>query len=92
MYALWHTRSRQREIESQEIQLNVAPGNDYTKEQEENLEKNGYMFVRKGGGMSDLFTAALYGLPAIDLSIGVACWAEQRSAKRRKSTRAKAVP
>jgi hypothetical protein len=51
MYALWHTRSRQREIESQEIQLNVAPGNDYTKEQEENLEKNGYMFVRKGGGI-----------------------------------------
>jgi hypothetical protein len=51
MYALWHTRSRQREIESQETQLNVAPGNDYTKEQEENLEKNGYMFVRKGGGI-----------------------------------------
>ncbi|MGL4262612.1 MAG: hypothetical protein ACRCTX_13435 [Afipia sp.] len=51
MYALWHTRSRQREIESQEVQLNVAPGSDYTKEQEENLEKNGYMFVRKGGGI-----------------------------------------
>jgi hypothetical protein len=51
MYALWYTRSRQREIEAAEIQLNVSPGNDYTKEQEENLEKNGYLFVRKSGGM-----------------------------------------
>jgi hypothetical protein len=51
MYALWYMRSRKREIESQEIRLNVAPGNEYTKEQEENLEKNGYVFVRRDGGM-----------------------------------------
>jgi hypothetical protein len=50
-YALWYMRSRLREIESQEVKLNVAPGIDYTKEQEENLEKNGYAFVRKAGGI-----------------------------------------
>lgn len=49
MYALWYVR--RREVEAAEIHLNVAPGNDYTKEQEENLEKNGYVFVRRDGGM-----------------------------------------
>ena len=34
---------------SQEIQLNSISGQALTKEQEENLEKNGYMFAREGG-------------------------------------------
>jgi len=51
MYALWDMRARYRELEAQEIQLNGIAGNDLTKEQEENLEKNGYMFARKSGTM-----------------------------------------
>jgi hypothetical protein len=51
MYALWHMRARYREIEAQEIQLKGVTGNDLTKEQEENLEKNGYMFARRSGTM-----------------------------------------
>jgi hypothetical protein len=51
MYALWHMRSRYRELGSQEIHLNGIAGCDLTKEQEENLEKNGYMFARKSGTM-----------------------------------------
>ena len=49
--ALWHRRSRYRELKSQEVQLKGNVGNDLTKEQEENLEKNGYMFARKSGIM-----------------------------------------
>lgn len=51
MYALWYMRSRNRDLESQEIQLNGISGEDITKEQEENLEKNGYVFARKSGRM-----------------------------------------
>jgi hypothetical protein len=51
MYALWYMRSRYKELESQEIELNGIPGDDLTKAQEENLEKNGYRFARKGGRM-----------------------------------------
>jgi hypothetical protein len=49
MYALWYMRARLRDLEEQEIQLKGIAGDDLTKEQEENLEKNGYMFARKGG-------------------------------------------
>jgi hypothetical protein len=43
--------------------------------------------------MRDLFTAALYGLPAVAFSIGLACWVEQRRSKDQKpSRRVKAVP
>jgi hypothetical protein len=51
MYALWYERSRFRELESQETQLNGIEGPDLTLEQEENLESNGYMFARKHGAM-----------------------------------------
>jgi hypothetical protein len=51
MYALWYMRARYRELEEQEIQLNSVAGSALSKEQEENLEKNGYMFVRQGGAM-----------------------------------------
>jgi hypothetical protein len=51
MYALWYMRARYRDLEGQEIQLNDIAGHARTKEQEENLEKNGYMFARKGGTM-----------------------------------------
>lgn len=51
MYALWHERARFRELESQETSLNGIEGPDLTKEQEENLESNGYMFARKHGAM-----------------------------------------
>ena len=50
-FALWYMRSRYREIESQEIELNGISGGNLTKEQEENLEKNGYTFVRNSGKM-----------------------------------------
>jgi hypothetical protein len=46
---LWHLRTRYRDLDEQEIQLNGIDGYALTKEQEENLEKNGYMFARKGG-------------------------------------------
>jgi hypothetical protein len=49
MYALWYMRSRFRRLPKQEIRLNGTSGDDLNKEQEENLEKNGYMYVRKGG-------------------------------------------
>jgi hypothetical protein len=42
-------RARYRELESHEIPLNGIAGDDLTKTHEENLEKNGYMFARKGG-------------------------------------------
>lgn len=51
MFALWYERSRFRELESQETQLNEIAGPDLTLEQEENLESNDYMFARKHGAM-----------------------------------------
>lgn len=51
MYALWYMRSRYRDLQEQEIPLNGIVGDLLTKEQEENLEKNGYIFARKGGTM-----------------------------------------
>lgn len=51
MLALWSTRTYCRRLDTQEIQLTGVPGHDLTKEQEENLEKNGYKFVRMGGKM-----------------------------------------
>jgi hypothetical protein len=51
MYALWYMRSRYRDLEDQEVSLNGIVGDALTKEQEENLEKNGYLFARKGGTM-----------------------------------------
>jgi hypothetical protein len=51
MYALWYWRSRFRELESQEAQLNGITGPDLSLEQEENLESNGYLFARKHGAM-----------------------------------------
>jgi hypothetical protein len=49
MYALWYIRARSRDLEEQEIQLNSVSGYALTKEQEENLEANGYMFARADG-------------------------------------------
>jgi len=51
MYALWFMRAQYRELETQEIKLNMIDGDDLTKEQEEDLEKNGYVFARKNGMM-----------------------------------------
>jgi hypothetical protein len=48
-YALWYMRARYRHLEIEEIQLKGIVGDDLTKEQEENLEKNGYMFARRHG-------------------------------------------
>ncbi|HEY3939498.1 MAG TPA: hypothetical protein VGL97_18850, partial [Bryobacteraceae bacterium] len=42
-------RSRNRELESQEVKLDGIVGDELTKTQEENLEKNGHLFARKGG-------------------------------------------
>ncbi len=49
MFALWGLRSRFRNLEHQEIELKGIAGNTLTKEQEENLEANGYAFARAGG-------------------------------------------
>lgn len=49
MFALWYMRARYRELEAQEIQTAGITGDELTKVQEENLEKNGYAFTRKGG-------------------------------------------
>jgi len=51
MFALWYMRARYRELDSQEIQLKGITGSELSKAQEENLEKNGYLFTRKGGKM-----------------------------------------
>jgi hypothetical protein len=49
MYALWCARASYRDLDEQETELNGISGQALTKEQEENLEKNGYMFAREGG-------------------------------------------
>jgi hypothetical protein len=51
MYALWFMRPRYRELTQQEIHLHGGVGSKLSKEQEENLETNGYLFARKGGAM-----------------------------------------
>ena len=51
MYALWFMRPRYRELTQQEIHLHGGVGSKLTKEQEENLEANGYLFAREGGAM-----------------------------------------
>lgn len=51
MFALWFQRARNRELESQEVELYGVLGSDLSKEQEETLEKNGYIFSRKNGKM-----------------------------------------
>ncbi len=48
-FALWYMRSRHQDLEDQEIKLNGIEGDNLTKEQEENLEANGYLFARTGG-------------------------------------------
>jgi hypothetical protein len=49
LFALWYMRARYRELDAQEILLVGITGSELTKAQEENLEKNGYTFTRKGG-------------------------------------------
>ena len=49
MYALWYMRARYRSLEEQTIQLNGIAGHDLPKEQEENLEKKGYIFAKRNG-------------------------------------------
>jgi hypothetical protein len=49
MFALWYMRTRYRKLDSQEIHTNGVEGSSLTKAEEENLEKNGYLFARKGG-------------------------------------------
>jgi hypothetical protein len=49
-YALWHMRARHRTLPSQEIKLDgVTGGGGLTRDQEENLEINGYSFMRPDG-------------------------------------------
>jgi hypothetical protein len=51
LFALWYWRSRLRALDAQEVHLNGIIGGDLSKEQEENLESNGYVFARKAGTM-----------------------------------------
>lgn len=49
MFAIWYMRARYRQLDAQEVQLRGITGDVLTKIQEENLEKNGYLFTRNGG-------------------------------------------
>ncbi|WP_176317572.1 DUF4238 domain-containing protein [Burkholderia vietnamiensis] len=51
MFALWYMRTRYRRLDAQEVQLGGVLGTDLTLAEEENLEKNGYLFARAGGKM-----------------------------------------
>ncbi|HHV7524832.1 TPA: DUF4238 domain-containing protein [Burkholderia orbicola] len=51
MFALWYMRTRYRRLDAQEVQLGGVQGSDLTLAEEENLEKNGYLFARAGGKM-----------------------------------------
>ncbi|PTB17606.1 hypothetical protein C9I57_27080 [Trinickia symbiotica] len=51
MFALWYMRTRYRRLDTQEVQLGGVEGNELTLAEEENLEKNGYLFARAGGKM-----------------------------------------
>jgi len=51
MFALWFMRARYRQLGAQEIELFGVTGDHLTKAQEETLEKNGYLFARRGGKM-----------------------------------------
>jgi hypothetical protein len=51
MFALWYVRTRYRRLDAQEVQLGGVEGNELTLAEEENLEKNGYLFARAGGKM-----------------------------------------
>ena len=47
--ALWRARADQKTEEDREIKSSFVAGIELSKTREENLEKNGYIFVRKGG-------------------------------------------
>lgn len=80
MFSLWFMRSHFRDLDSQEVHLNTIVGDDLTKAQEENLEKNGYIFARKHGavparqinGLEIQFRTYDY---ARTLSTGISRWA-----------------
>jgi hypothetical protein len=48
-FALWYMRSRHSILKDQEIQLASNIGTPLTLEQEENLERDHYLFIRSGG-------------------------------------------
>jgi len=48
-FALWYMRSRHRNLDVLEVEVQGLAGDRLTREQEENLESNGYVFVREGG-------------------------------------------
>ncbi|WP_176086922.1 hypothetical protein [Martelella sp. HB161492] len=48
-FALWYMRSRYNQLKDQEFQLNGVAGDQLTLEQEENLERDHYLFIRSGG-------------------------------------------
>lgn len=51
-FALWYMRARHRQLPMQEIQMHGVTGGCLTVDQEEILEKKGYVFMREGGKMS----------------------------------------
>ena len=48
-FALWYVRSRFNQLRDQETELVGLDGDELTLEQEENLERDHYVFVRSGG-------------------------------------------
>lgn len=48
-FSLWYMRTRFKYLASHEITASLIEGQKYTQEQEENLERDGFLFAREGG-------------------------------------------
>lgn len=55
MHALWFMRAQFRYLDRQEYLLNGVDGEVLTKQEEERLEKEGFYFIRAGGGVPSRF-------------------------------------
>jgi hypothetical protein len=51
MYAMWRTRALHRILDAQQVELTGIAGETLTKEEQENLERNHYVFALEGGVM-----------------------------------------
>jgi hypothetical protein len=54
-YALWRSRAEHRTAASDPIRLKNVTGYQWTKDQEEEFERHGCLFIREGGKMPDRF-------------------------------------
>ena len=58
-FALWYMRDRVESFDNRDLQLNILKGDPWTKEQEENLESNGYSFVNQSGALPVRFVNSI---------------------------------